>query len=205
MTLSYHQTARYNAQPLARHIADPSEPAKPQFDSLDAMIAAMKADAAKTREILGSTDKRDVSHNPTPEEEILAIIAANPGMTGAQIAAQVGKTRSNIAARLCNMEVRGQCRAEKELIGRSWTKRFYPVANPPKAKNGRPARKSPVRDKVIAFIRANPGCTTPELSEYMGVSNKMGAAHIAEARKSVKITSKRTGGNNSPMAHWVEE
>jgi len=205
MTISFLQTARYNAQPRLAHLDDGQAKPTPQFDSLDDLIAAMHKDAAKTRKILGSKEHRDIAQDPTPEGDILDAIAANPGITGAEIAAQVGKSRSNIAARLCSMEARGQCRTEKELIDGCWRKRFYPVANPPKAKNGRPARKSPVRDKVIAFIRSNPGCTTPQLSDYMKCSNKMGAAHIAETRKAVKITSKRIGGNNTPMAHWVQE
>lgn len=45
MTISFLQTARYNAQPRLAHLDDGQAKPAPQFDTLDAMIEAMQKDA----------------------------------------------------------------------------------------------------------------------------------------------------------------
>ena len=174
------------------------------------LIAAMKADAREIRKANYKIAERDIVQTETPEQVILDFVAANPGCTASEVAAACNRNPSNMRSRLCAMEARGQVRVEFFVSPHSHrrARKFYPVANPPKAKNGRPpkAKPSPQRDKVIAFIKANPGCTTPDLAKHMNCSHKMAAAHISQARKVVKIKSVRKGGNGNhvPAQHWVE-
>ena len=172
------------------------------------LIAAMKADAREIRKANYKIAERDIVQTETPEQVILDFVAANPGCTASEVAAACNRNPSNMRSRLCAMETRGQVRVEFFVSphSRRRARKFYPVANPPKAKNGRPPRprsKSPQRDKLVAFIKANPGCTTQDVADHMGCSRKVAGGHISKARNFVKIKSVSTGGN-SPAKHWVE-
>lgn len=172
------------------------------------LIAAMKADAREIRKANYKIAERDIVQTETPEQVILDFVAANPGCTASDVAAACNRNPLNMRSRLCAMEARGQVRVEFFVHphSRRRARKFYPVANPPKAKNGRPPRprpKSPQRDKLIAFIKANPGCTTQDVANHMACSRKVAGGHISKARNFVKIKSVSTGGN-SPARHWVK-
>ncbi|MDF1853476.1 MAG: winged helix-turn-helix transcriptional regulator [Verrucomicrobiales bacterium] len=197
----------YSANPRLSLIAE-SKP-KPQFATLDDLIAAMKADAAQIRIKTASLNMRDTTQAEVPEEAILEVIEANPGCTVKHIAHAVYRTSPNIRTRLTAMEARGQCKVQMVKVGKTWLRTFYPVSNPPKAKNGRPykSRSSPVRDKVMAFIKANPGCTSRDLAAHMGCTVKAASAHVSEVRKVGKVRTERAAGrgNHIPAKYWIVE
>ena len=208
MTLPYLATQRLNAQPLAKHI-DTQEPAQPVYTCLDELIDAMKADAQEIKRRTASLNMRDTTQAEVPEEAILEFIEANAGCTVKDIARAVYRASSNIRTRLTSMEARGQCKVQMVKIGRTWIRTFYPVSNPPKTKNGRPykSRSSPVRDKVMVFIKANPGCTSRDLAAHMGCTVKAASAHVSEVRKVGKVKTERAAGrgNHIPAKYWIVE
>ena len=195
----------YSAKPRL----EPTNKPKPQFKTLDELIAAMKEDAAQIRIKTASLNMRDTTQSEVPEEAILEVIEANPGCTVKDIAQAVYRTSPNIRTRLTAMEARGQCKVQMVKVGKTWIRTFYPVSNPPKAKNGRPykSRSSPVRDKVISFIKANPGCTSRDLAAHMGCTVKAASAHISEVRKVGKVRTERAAGrgNHIPAKYWIVE
>ena len=188
---------------------EPTNKPKPQFKTLDELIAAMKEDAAQIRIKTASLNMRDTTQSEVPEEAILEVIEANPGCTVKDIAQAVYRTSPNIRTRLTAMEARGQCKVQMVKVGKTWIRTFYPVSNPPKAKNGRPykSRSSPARDKVMAFIKANPGCTSRDLAAHMGCTVKAASAHISEVRKVGKVRTERAAGrgNHIPAKYWIVE
>jgi len=195
----------YSTQPRL----EPNSKPKPQFATLDELIAAMKEDAAQIRIKTASLNMRDTTQAEVPEEAILEVIEANPGCTVKDIAQAVYRTSPNIRTRLTAMEARGQCKVQMVKVGKTWLRTFYPVSNPPKAKNGRPykSRSSPVRDKVVAFIKANPGGTSRDLAAHMGCTVKAASAHISEVRKVGKVRTERAAGrgNHIPAKYWIVE
>ncbi len=187
----------------------PAQPAKRIQMTEDELIAAMKADAAQIRIKTASLNMRDTTQAEVPEENILEVIKANPGCTVKDIARAVYRSSPNIRTRLTSMEARGQCKVQMVKVGKTWLRTFYPVNNPPKTKNGRPykSRSSPVRDKVMAFIKANPGCTSRDLAAHMGCTVKAASAHVSEVRKVGKVRTERAAGrgNHIPAKYWIVE
>ena len=186
----------------------PAPPTKRVAMTEAELIAAMSADALEIKRRTASMQMRDTVQDEVPEETILSFVAQNPGCTAHDIARAIGRHQTNIRSRMSSMENRGQVKVRKIKKDSTWMRVFYPVTNPPKARNGRPPKPkaSPQRDKVINFIRTNPGCTTPELAKHMNCSNKMASAHISEVRKVIKIKSVRSGrGNHIPAKHWIDE
>lgn len=205
MTIHPFQTVRYNGKPLARHIAEPSEPVKPQFDSLDALIKAMKADAKEIgKRHHGERPPAQEARGPVAESRVYEFVKANPGTSVHKIAEHFNREPKSIASLLSRMEERNTVIAsmrKNPTTGRPV--RCFTVAKEP-SENG--AKQSPVRDKLVAFIVANPGCTTADVAAHMGCSNKSAADKIAFARKTINIVSKRSGPSaNAMAAHWVEE
>jgi predicted ArsR family transcriptional regulator len=206
MSLQYLQLARLNATPLARHIDTP-EPAKQAPKTEAEYAAAMLAEAKQIRARHAGMTERSTT-GEVAEDEILAIIAAEPGIDIAELARMVGRSTSNIRTRMSSMENRRQVTVEKFKHPKSfrWTRRFYPVAHPKPSKNGRPAKPSPRRDAVIAFLKAHPGCTSAALAEHLGCSVRAAGAHISEVRKVAKVRMERqAGGQHLPARYWIEE
>jgi hypothetical protein len=194
----------YSAKPRISRIEE-NKP-KPQFANLDELIAAMKADA---KEI----NKRHNKERP-PIQEARGVIAEakvfdfvrdNPGASVHEVASHFSREPKSIASLLSRMEER---RTVKATMGKNPTTgrpvRCFTIAQEPPEKSG--VRLSPVRDKLVAFIKANPGCTTASVAKYMECSTKSAADKIAFARKTINIRSERTGRSNNAMSvHWVEE
>lgn len=210
MTLHYMQTARLNAQPLARHIDTP-EQAQPVYTDLDTMIADMMEDARQMRQSMqkiGITDNASVEQRSSDlcNVEICEVIKANPGCTTTDISKQLGASLNRVHARLGTLMKWGCIRCKWISGGTKKVRAFYVV---PGVKVEPPARKveraSPSRDKLIAFIRKNPGCTTGEIAEHMGRTGKKVAGYIWHARKVVNIRTEFKGGNQTPARHWVED
>jgi predicted HTH transcriptional regulator len=203
MTLHQHQTARLNATPRLAHIDTP-EPVTPKFDNLEDAIEAMKADARDIKRRNAGLTVKDGAQIEITDAEILAIIASRPGASADEIAKMCRRAPGTMRSRLSSMTHRGQVKVQMvKQSGRS-IRTFYPHPSPPKlTSEGNIMRASPIRDRLVAFIRANPGCSTPEIAEHTGVSNKLAAAQIAEARKKVSIRSVG-GGGSTPARHWLE-
>lgn len=167
------------------------------------IIAAMKADAEQIKKRMGHTSDKVQTETQVPENDILAYIAKHPGCTAMDVATAFDRLPVSIRTRLSHMENRGQVAVKSKRVPRKGMVRFfYPVKDP---KPVTIVRKSPVRDKVVAFIRDNPGCTTPELAAHMGCSNKIAATYTSQARRAGFIRSERPKGGNQPSIHWVAE
>jgi DNA-binding MarR family transcriptional regulator len=194
----------YSVKPRISRTAE-SKP-KPQFSSLDELIAAMKADA---KEISKRHNKErppvQEARGPIAEARVFDFVRENPGASVHEIAAHFNREPKSIATLLGRMVERNTVKAsmrKNATTGR--LVRCFTIAQEPQEKIG--VRLSPVRDKLVAFIKANPGCTTANVAKYMECSTKSAADKIAFARKTIKIVSKRTGPSaNAMSAHWVEE
>lgn len=171
------------------------------------LIAAMKADAEVIRKRNAAIIERPVTKEIVPEAEILKAVAENPGIAMNDLAALLDQQNDSLRVRMLSMEARGQVRVErfKHPISNQMSRRFFPVKNPPKTVNGR--RPSPKRDKMVAFIRANPGCTTVDIAQHIGVTVKHAGQALSEVRKVLNLRSERTpgAGNNAPARHWILE
>lgn len=206
MTLQYLATARLNAVPRREHIEQP-EPPQPVYTCMDTLIADMKADAEAIRKRNAAIAQTKIVAKTISDEEIFQAIRENPGIIMGDLSKLISQSREGLRARLLNMEARGQVKVErfKNPTTNRMTRRFFPVKNPPKTLNGR--RPSPKRDKMVAFIRANPGCTTVDIAQHIGVTVKHAGQALSEVRKVVNLRSERTpgAGNNAPARHWVLE
>ena len=179
---------------------------KPQFANLDELIAAMKADA---KEINKRHNKErppvQEARGPIAEARVFDFVKDNPGASVHEIAAHFNREPKSIASLLSRMEERKTVTVsmrKNATTGRPV--RCFTIAQEPPEKSG--VRLSPVRDKLVAFIKANPGCTTASVAKHMGCSNRSAADKISFARKTVNIVSKRAGPSaNAMSAHWVEE
>lgn len=191
------------------HRATPSclpENEKPAaYATADAMLKAMLEDAAAIKQRAGNQIIQD--HDETSDADILAVIKANPGKTSDQIAAMLKRGTSVMRTRLGKLQNRKMVEVKFTRIKGHRARLFYPVdgarPEPQEVK-----RASPVRDKIVAFIKANPGCTTPQVAAHLGMSPKTTAAAINRSRKQAGINSERnvTGnGNSVPARHWVIE
>jgi hypothetical protein len=194
----------YSVKPRISRIQE-SKP-KPQFANLDELIAAMKEDA---KEISKRHNKErppvQEARGPIAEARVFDFVRENPGASVHEIAAHFNREPKSIASLLSRMEERNTVKAsmrKNPTTGRPM--RCFTIAQEPQEKIG--VRLSPVRDKLVAFIKANPGCTTANVAKYMECSTKSAADKIAFARKTINIVSKRTGPSaNAMSAHWVEE
>ena len=193
----------YSVKPRISRTAE-NKP-KPQFANLDELIAAMKADA---KEINKRHNKErppvQEARGPVAEARIFDFVKDNPGASVHEIAAHFNREPKSIASLLSRMEERRTVKAsmgKNPATGRPV--RCFTIAKQPEQSG---VKKSPIRDMVEAFIRANPGCLTADLAAHMGCSNKSAADKIATARKALNIRSERTGrSNNAPMRHWLED
>jgi len=194
----------YSVKPRLSRIED-SKP-KPQFSNLDELIAAMKADAKE----ISKRHERDSppvqeARGPVAEARVFDFVRDNPGASVHEIAAHFSREPKSIATLLGRMVERNTVKAlmrKNPTTGRPV--RCFTIAQEPSEKSG--VRLSPVRDKLVAFIKANPGCTTANVAKHMGCSNRSAADKIAFARKTINIRSERTGRSNNAMSvHWVEE
>jgi DNA-binding MarR family transcriptional regulator len=179
---------------------------KPQFANLDELIDAMKADAKE----ISKRHERDrppaqEARGVIAEARVFDFVKENPGASVHEIAAHFSREPKSIASLLSRMEGRNTVKAsmrKNPTTGRPV--RCFAIAQEPPEKSG--VRLSPVRDKLVAFIKAHPGCTTAQVAKHMGCSNKSAADKIAFARKTINIVSKRSGPSNNAMAlHWLEE
>ena len=179
---------------------------KPQFATLDDLIAAMKADA---KEISKRHNKErppiQEARGVIAEAKVFDFVRENLGASVHEIAAHFNREPKSIASLLSRMEERNTVKAsmgQNPTTGRPV--RCFTIAQEPSEKSG--VRLSPVRDKLVAFIKANPGCTTANVAKHMGCSNRSAADKISFARKTINIVSKRAGPSaNAMSAHWVEE
>lgn len=204
MTLHYLQTARINAKPLARHIDTPEQQA-PVYTDLDAMIADMMADAKAIRKRVEDANMRDTVHEQVDDGAIVQAVKASPGMTVDQIAAAICKPVKSARYRAKALVRHGVLKSQNVKRGRVYAATYYPKHYVlPKSNNRRP---SPVRDKVIAYIKANPGCSTYDIAEHMGCSSKAATDYVTAVRRVVKLRSERSPNEAShvPARHWVED
>lgn len=201
MTLHQHQTARLNAQPLARHIDTP-EPVTPQFDNLDDAIEAMKADAR---------DIKKRSAGPTRQyttglgnEDIVDAIEARPGITSVQLGDLLNQKPGVMYSRLKTLLKWGCIRYRWQPGQTKRVKAFFRVEGVPVAQPDT-RKMTGLRAKTIAFIRDNPGCTTRDIARHFGISNGSAGKKVSDAREATGVTiiSKRTG-TNTPSQHWVK-
>lgn len=136
---------------------------------------------------------------------IVECVEDHPGITIAEMAQITGTTSNILNARLITLCKWG-CVSFKWRPGKTKkVKTFYrvdgvPVEKPDYTKH----RNTGLRAKTLAFIRANPGCTTHEIAEHLGKLPKNAATIIANARQQgAPIVSKRCGVAK-PSRHWLE-
>lgn len=169
--------------------------------SLDGLIAAMKDDAKQIKKRTVQMEGRTKAQNHVPECDILDYIAKHPGCTALDVAMAFDRQPGVIRTRLGYMENRKQVAVKSKRVPRKGMVRFfYPVK---KAKHVTVVRPSPTRDKILAFIRANPGCTTIDVANHMGQKNQTTSRVITSARNIGLIRSERPKGGNQPAMHWV--
>lgn len=206
MTISFLQTARYNAQPRLARLDDGRAKAAPQFDTLDDLIAAMQKDAKAISKRQNSERPKtsQTKHGPLAETKVLDFVRANPGASVNDIADHFGREPRSIATLLGRICERGLLRAYMQTNpDTKRPMRCFTIDQECGEKVG--IKKVSVLDDVVDFILSNPGCTSADLADHMDCSKKSAAEKISRARKLANIVSKRMGGNNSPMSHWVQE
>lgn len=209
--MTYHTA--YSVQPRPSTLPERKAASFEKQMASDDALKRMLADAKTIKARNYALHVPEAPVEAVPEAEILAFIAKHPGCNIVELAEGVGRSTQTLRSRMSSMEVRQQVRVRKYKHPKShrMMRKFYPVENPPKAKNGRPKgpqdRPAPVRDKAIAFIRANPGCTTPQLAEHMGRSCKKTGAILSHVRQVVNLHSERPEGigNHVPARHWILE
>jgi DNA-binding MarR family transcriptional regulator len=181
----------------------PAPPTKRVQMTEDELIAAMKADSKLVRKRMAQTQERTQAQIQVPENDILAYIAKNPGCTALDVATAFDRLPCVMRTRLSYMENRGQVAVKSKHVRRKGMVRFfYPVEASKPVKIVRP---SPVRDKVVAFIRDNPGCTTIDVANHLGRKSQDVSRVITNARQIGAIRSERPKGGNQPAMHWVTE
>lgn len=208
MTLQYLQLHRYNAQPRAEHIDAPQSQA-PQFNSLDEMIAAMKADAKQVNKAQSWKEPKATNNGEEiPDEFFLNLIKENPGLTAMEIAKAIDRTPATARARMGGLAKLGFVKMgftkDKANNNKKLQVYYYNHAGP---KYDRRADKpSPKRDALIAFVRENPGADTHEIAKHVGIERKGVSAAVKRARKLVDIRCERQPGNpNQPARYWIVE
>lgn len=183
----------------------PAQPTKRRPMTEDELIAAMTADA---KEIAKRHNRErplaQEARGPVAEARVFDFVKANPGASVHDIADHFKREPKSIATLLGRMVDR---KTVKASMGKNPTTgrpvRCFTIAQEPQEKSG--VRLSPVRDKLVAFIKANPGCTTADVAAHMGCSTKSAADKINFARKTVNIVSKRSGPSANAMSfHWLE-
>lgn len=163
------------------------------------------ADAEQIRLRMEAARMRDTTHEQINDETIIAAVEQNPGMTANEIAALISRPAKNTRSRLKGMVRHGVLKSHVVQRGTVRTSTYYPenaVIAP--AKKYRPA---PVRDKVIAFIKANPGCSTHDIADHMGCTTKAATDYVTSVRKVTNLRSERSPNKAShiPARHWLED
>jgi predicted ArsR family transcriptional regulator len=200
MTIHPFQTARYNATPLARHL-DAAEPAKQAPKTEAEYAAAMLAEAKQIRARHAGMGVREQSEINT--DDILAFVEDNPGRTSDEIAKSMGRSISKMRTKLTRLQKEGRVKIGYIQTRTVRSRVFYINNQAPVPQK----RKTPTRDKVIAFMRDNPGCTCGKLAEHIGCTNRAAAAHIRRVRKILNVRTERVegGGGHIPARYWIEE
>lgn len=209
MTIGFLQTARLSATPLARHIDTPEKPA-PQYASFEDAMRAMKDDARKIQQ--NSLKENFAGETRTERGSVIDYIRANPGVTANAIAKAFGVTPQNVRPKLSKLKQAGFLKVKKVRVQYKRSvavhHHFY-VTDLPDAEMPEPQKTkkpSPQRDKVIAFIRDNPGCTAKELADHMGQSHKSASAHINRARQVVNVRSvKAHSGAHVQARYYIDD
>lgn len=190
----------YSTQPRI----EPQQKQTPKFDTLDDLIAAMKADA----EVV---NRRQQNNNPHAEpkvtldnQEIADLIEAKPGITAQEIADYFRAKRNDVHSRLLTLE-RWKCVKIKMRPGiTKKVKTYHRTSNPVEQPCYRHFASDGTRAQVIAFIKANPGCTTNDVADHIGKDRHKASRTITKARiQGEPIRSERTG-NNKPNRHYWE-
>lgn len=205
MTLTYHQTARLNATPLSKHIGTPEQP-KPVYTCMDTLAADMMADAMETKRRMSGEKMSDEKYLPVADlrnEDILATIKSNPGITTSQIAKRLGFALNNVYGRLNTMTKHG-------LVNVRWvpgqTKKVRSFTIVENASPKEPQDKAPIRDALIDFLRTNPGCTTNEIAAHLGCGRAAVVATLKRARRVVTIKTVHPGTGSHQLArYWLED
>ena len=202
----------YSVKPrLAGYIDTPKKPA-PQYASFEEAMRAMKADAKRIQQ---NSLKENFASQPETQTErggLIDYIRANPGCTANTIAKAFSVAPQGIRYKLTKLKQAGFVKVEKVRVQYEKSvavHHHYYVSDLPALEMPapKPAKKpSPQRDKVIAFIRNNPGCTAKELSDHMGQSHKSASAHINRARQVVNIRSvKSHNGAHVQARYWIDD
>ena len=204
MTISFLQTARYNATPRLARLDDGQAKPAPQFDSLDAMIEAMKADAQAIKDRHTGTDQKKRQSADISNEEIAQMVEESPGITAAQIAQATGYAQNLIYARLTTM-VRWKCvRSEMKPGITKRVSAYYRVEGVAvESPNKRP--KANLRIKVMDYLRENPGSSTREIADNFGKPSSDMASIIAGAKAEGLPIFSKVVKPGSPSVHWVVE
>lgn len=197
MTIGFLQTARLNATPLSKHLDTP-EQAQPVYTCMDTLLADMLEDARQIRKRSGM---KKIGKSQTTAEDILAVIAENPGETVEQISNRLARSATAMRSRLNRLQADGQIRYQMRKRGTTRYRVFFvnegaPAPTPPK-------RGRPKLDQAIAFMRNTPGCTVADLAEHMGINVKTAAKYTMEARKMFDVSVEH-GTGNTPARYWIE-
>lgn len=180
---------------------------KPQFASLDDLIAAMKADAE-------AVNRRQQNNNPHAEpkvaldnQEIAELIEDRPGITAQEIADYFQAKVNDVHSRLLTLE-RWRCvkiKMRPGVIRKVKTYHRIP-GNPVEKPCYRHFASDGARAQVIAFIKANPGCTTNDVADHIGKDRHKASGTISKARiQGEPIRSERIGGNKPSRHYWDGE
>lgn len=200
----------YSVKPRLSRIAE-SKPA-PQYASFEEAMRAMKADAEKIRQNGLKENFACEQETRTERGSVIDYIRDNPGCTANAIAKAFGVTPQNVRPKLSKLKQAGFLKVKKVRVQYKKSvavhHHFY-VTDLPDAEMPEPQKTkkpSPQRDKVIAFIRNNPGCTAKELADHMGQSHKSASAHINRARQVVNIRSvKSHNGAHVQARYWIDD
>lgn len=189
----------YSTQPRL----EPNNKPIPRFATLDDLIAAMKADAKQIKKRAEIPTVKPEKNSVT-NEQVAGVIEANPGATASAIANELGANVRDVHNRLKTLEkwrcvkIRMRPGVTKNVKTYHRTKR--PVTQPDYSKCVSDGTKS----EVLDFIKANPGCSTRDISEHVGKDRHKVSRVITKARHNGDPIRSEPRGWNLPHAHYWE-
>ena len=178
---------------------------KPQFNSLDDLIAAMKADAkeiSKRHEKERPPSQQD-ARGPIAEYKVYDFIKANPGASVHEIADHFNRQTKSIASLLSRMEGRNAVKAtmgKNPATGRP-VRCFNVVPQKAIARQQRSQTQT-----VFNQIKASPGSSKAELAKALNLSIKQieGAlTNMGRYKDRFPIRREYRNGKRSTVRAWA--
>ena len=205
MTLGLHQTYRLNATPLARHVADerPDE-TKPKLTFAE--MAALENKAAGLSEKPSYKPRQVYDMKPDSlHVRIFEMLKARRAMFVFEIVEEIKAT----APQIWNAAKKAKSIAERE--GFTWhvrdvycPKRRTALRQYWVLPNGEypPKTVSTARERMVEFIKANPGADTNRIARAMEISRETCSSRLQTLRRNGEVRC-AGGGGRFPKNWWA--